>query len=205
VTLQAPELLELDTRRSIYELVSSQPGLHLREIARRLGMHINLVEYHLGHLIRSELVVEVRDAGYSRYFPTGPPGGGAGAGADRLTSQEKRVLALLRQPMPLRIIVYLVAAGRAQHRELCAHLGCAPSTLTYHMQRLVAQQVASQVTAGEGKGYSLVDRRGIARLLMLYRPEPFDQIDAFTELWLDLAQGGAEKGQEAPPAPQPAR
>jgi len=200
--MQAPELLELDTRRAIYELVSSQPGLHLREIQRRLGMHINLVEYHLGHLIRSELVVEVKDAGYSRYFPTSPPG--EGAGTDRLTSQEKRVLALLRQPMPLRIIVFLLATGHAQHRELCAHLGCAPSTLTYHMRRIVAQQVASQVTAGEGKGYSLVDRRGVARLLMLYRPEPFDQVDAFTELWLDLAQGGAEGPQEAP-APNPAR
>ncbi len=201
--MQAPELLELDTRRAIYELVSSQPGLHLREIQRRLGMHINLVEYHLGHLIRSELVVEVKDAGYSRYFPTRPPG--AETGVDRLTSQEKRVLGLLRQPMPLRIIVFLLAAGRAQHRELCAHLGCAPSTLTYHMQRLVVQQVVSQVTAGEGKGFSLVDRRGVARLLMLYRPEPFDQVDAFTELWLDLAQGGTGEGVEAPPAPQPAR
>jgi hypothetical protein len=102
--------------------------------------------------------------------------------------------------MPLRILVYLVAAGHAQHRELCDHLGCAPSTLTYHMKRLVGMSVASQVTAGEGKGYALIDRRGIARLLMLYRPAPFDQVDAFTELWLDLAQGGAG---DAEPRPSP--
>ena len=200
--MDAPELLELDTRRAIYELVLAAPGLHLREIQRRLGMHVNLVEYHLGHLIASELVVEVKDAGYSRFYPTQTPG--AGGGVDRLTSQEKRLLGLLRQPMPLRIIVYLLAAGRAQHKQLCDHLGCAPSTLTYHMKRLIRGQVVAQVTAGEGKGYWLVDRRGVARLLVLYRPAPFDQVEAFTELWLDLSQEvGTEPRTEPMPRPAP--
>jgi predicted transcriptional regulator len=198
--MKEPELLELDTRRTIYELVLSQPGLHLREIQRRLNMHINLVEYHIHHLVSSELVMAVQQEGYTRYFPTEAPG--AGGDVDRLTSQEKRVLGLLRQPIPLRIIVYLVAAGRALHKEISEHLGCAPSTTTYHMKKLIRQGVVDQQTAGEGKGYNLVDRRGVARLLMLYRPEPYDQVDAFIELWVDLAQEvGGEEAMDLSPAP----
>ena len=195
--MTVPELLELETRRAIYNLVLNQPGLHLREIQRQLGMHVNLVEYHLHHLISSELVVSVHQGGYNRFFPAQAPG--AGSHVDRLTSQEKRVLGMMRQPMPLRIMVYLLATGTALHKDICQHLGCAPSTLTYHMKKLVRTQIVVQKTAGDGKGYHLADRRGVARLLMLYRPAPFDQVDAFTELWLDLSM----EAPETSPGPGP--
>ncbi len=190
--MTVPELLELETRRAIYKLVLSSPGLHLREIQRQLGMHVNLVEYHLHHLIASELVVSVDQGGYTRFFASQAPG--EGSRVDRLTSQDKRVLGMMRQPMPLRIMVYLLAAGSAQHKDVCEHLGCAPSTLTYHMKKLVKARIVIQTTAGDGKGYTLADRRGVARLLMLYRPAPFDQVDAFTELWLDLSMEAPEAG-----------
>ena len=190
--MTVPELLELDTRRAIYNLVLSQPGLHLREIQRQLGMHVNLVEYHLHHLIASELVVSVHQGGYNRFFASQAPG--EGSNVDRLTAQEKRVLGMMRQPMPLRIMVYLLAAGSTQHKDVCNHLGCAPSTLTYHMKKLVRARIVVQKSAGDGKGYHLADRRGVAHLLMLYRPAPFDQVDAFTELWLDLSMEAPEPG-----------
>lgn len=195
--MTVPELLELETRRTIYNLVLSSPGLHLREIQRQLGMHVNLVEYHLHHLISSELVVSVQQGGYNRFFAAQAPG--EGSDVDRLTGQDKRVLGMMRQPMPLRIMVYLLAAGNAQHKDVCDHLGCAPSTLTYHMKKLVKARIVVQKSAGEGKGYYLADRRGVARLLMLYRPAPFDQVDAFTELWLDLSMDAPE----AVPGPSP--
>ncbi len=188
--MAVPELLELETRRDIYNLVYSQPGLHLREIQRQLGMHVNLVEYHIHQLIGSELVVSVHQGGYNRFFPAQAPG--SDRQVDRLTSQEKRVLGMMRQPMPLRIMVYLLATGSSQHKDICDHLGCAPSTLTYHMKKMVKGQMVVQTTAGEGKGYHLSDRRSVARLLMLYKPAPFDQVDAFSELWLDLSQEPAE-------------
>jgi predicted transcriptional regulator len=184
--MTVPELLELETRRAIYNLVLSQPGLHLREIQRQLEMHVNLVEYHLHHLMASELIVSLHQGGYNRFFPAQSPG--SGGNVDRLTSTEKRVLGLMRQPMPLRIMVYLLASGLALHKDICTHLGCAPSTLTYHMKKLLKAEVVIQKTAGEGKGYHLTDKRSVARLLMAYRPAPFDQVDAFTELWLDLSQ-----------------
>jgi len=190
--MTVPELLELDTRRTIYNLVLSQPGLHLREIQRQLGMHVNLVEYHLHHLIGSELVVSVQQDGYNRFFASQAAGGGSSV--DRLTSQDKRILGMMRQPMPLRIMVYLLAAVNAQHKDVCDHLGCAPSTLTYHMKKMVKVRIVIQKSAGEGKGYHLADRRGVAHLLMLYRPAPFDQVDAFSELWLDLSMEAPEAG-----------
>ena len=195
--MTVPELLELETRRAIYTLVMNQPGLHLREIQRQLGMHVNLVEYHLHHLIASELIVSVHQGGYNRFFPT--QAAGSGSRVDRLTSQEKRVLGLMRQPMPLRIMVYLLAAGTALHKDICQHLGCAPSTLTYHMKKMVKADVVVQKTAGEGKGYQLKDRRTVARLLMLYKPAPYDQVEAFTELWLDISMEAPEPSPSAGP------
>ena len=71
------------------------------------------------------------------------------------------------------------------------------------MKKLVRVRIVIQRSAGEGKGYNLADRRGVARLLMLYRPAPFDQVDAFTELWLDLSMEAPEAGPVTSPQGTP--
>jgi len=94
------EFLELKTRKKIYKLISKNPGLHLSMIADLLNMRISLVEYHLSYLEKNELIVARKEQYYKRYYVK-----------DRVGTRDKKVMALLRQEMPLRIVLFLASGG----------------------------------------------------------------------------------------------
>ena len=49
--------LELESRRKIYEAIEKVPGIHFRELNRRLGIPLGVIEYHLKYLEQHELIV----------------------------------------------------------------------------------------------------------------------------------------------------
>jgi len=63
------DILELETRRKIYDLISKNPGLHLSKISELLKMRISLVEYHMRYL--EKIVTVDKKTGFSRYFLKG--------------------------------------------------------------------------------------------------------------------------------------
>jgi len=167
------DVLELETRRKIYDLIAKNPGLHLSKIAELLGMRISLVEYHLFYLEKNELLVPVDEAGYNRYYVKGEIG-----------TADKKALALLRQNFPLRIVILLLKCDSSQHKELLQNLDCAPSTLSYHLKKLVKCGIVSVQSYGEEKGYSIVDKPMVTRLLVKYKP--YSLIESFKDVWVDL-------------------
>ena len=64
----ASDALELDSRRKIYEQVEKVPGIHFRELSRRLKIPTGVIEYHLRYLETHELIVSRREGRYKRYF-----------------------------------------------------------------------------------------------------------------------------------------
>ena len=78
------ELLELETRRKIYDLVSRNPGLHLSKIAEMLSMRVSLAEYHLLYLEKNNVIRVAKEAGYTRYYVEGAIG-----------TLDKRILSVL--------------------------------------------------------------------------------------------------------------
>ncbi|MEM3852273.1 MAG: ArsR family transcriptional regulator [Methanomassiliicoccales archaeon] len=172
------EILELETRKSIYEAVRKYPGLHLRELARQLDMSVPLVDYHLSFLERHGLVTGIMDAQFKRYYPRDPLG--AKSKTDTLSSEQKRIVALLRQRIPLQIVLYLLNKGNARHKEMVPLMGISPSTLTHHLNKLLRRNVIEKV--GD-EGFRLVDAAGIARLLMTYSPPPGTLSESFAKLW----------------------
>lgn len=177
--------LELETRRDIYELVRSAPGLHMREIQRRLDLSIALVEYHLRFLEEAGVITSIAEEGYRRYYPAleGREGPALTIGA-----QQRRVLSLLRQVIPLRITLFLMTKESASLTEMSTELGMSPSRLSFHLKKLVGRGVVRRLARSEGRGYALVDRPGLARLLIAYRPTP-DMLDEVAELWDSLDLG----------------
>lgn len=167
------EILELDTRRKIYDIVVKNPGLHLSKIAELLNMRISLVEYHLLYLGKNQIVVSVNESGYTRYYVKGEIG-----------TEDKKALALLRQNVPLRIVILLLKCDSSQHKELLKNLDIAPSTLSYHLKKLVKCGIISVQTYGEEKGYSIINKEMVTRLLIQYKP--YNLIDSFKDIWVDL-------------------
>ena len=171
------EALEHATRRRVYELVRAQPGVHLREIARLLGLSITLVDYHLRFLAKHELVGFTADGEYKRCYPRYAPGDAEAKPA--LDEADKRVLALLRQRVPRALLLRLLEVEEAPHGALLPFSGVSPSTLSHHLKKMVASGVVLPTAAG----YRVADPRRVARLSVLYEIATPDQVETFLRVW----------------------
>ena len=167
------DILELETRRKIYNLILENPGLHLSKIAEILKMRISLVEYHLIFLEKNEIITPVRESGYTRFYVFGEIG-----------IKDKKILSLLRQEIPLRIILFLLKSDSIQHKDILENIDVAPSTLSYHLKKLVKHSIIATQTYGEERGYSIINKQEIIKLLVKYKP--YNLIESFKDIWVDL-------------------
>ncbi len=178
-------ILDVDTRREIFELVQANPGLHMREIARRSDMLLSLAEYHLNYLEDNNILYTIREGRYTRYY-VDEDLCDAGKGRGKLSSTDKRILHLLREDVPLRIVADLLDCGRLTHKELKSACGVSGSTLTYHLKKLVRAGIVVKVRRGKDKGFILENEREVVRILVLGRVQAPSQIENFEKMWEDF-------------------
>ena len=167
------DVLELEIRRKIYDIVAENPGLHLSKIAELLNMRVSLAEYHLIQMAKNQVVFPVKESGYTRYYVKGKVG-----------TEDKRTLALLRQEVPLRIILLLLKQNTVTHKEILKNLDVAPSTLSYHLKKLITYEIIGAHNNSEEHGYFLNNREHIAMLLIIY--SPYNLFESFKDVWINL-------------------
>ena len=156
------EILAVKTRRDLYEFVRKNPGFHLREVSRALDLSITLVDYHLRFLEKHELITSAMDGEYKRFFPRSQPGQPDARPA--LTDAEKQVLAFLRQPVPFRVIAYLMEHEAGTHKEILEHVPVSPSTLSHHLKKMQVSGLIDRATQAE-RGYQVTNPKAVARLM----------------------------------------
>ena len=169
--------LELENRRRAYELVAAVPGLHLRDLARRLAVDVRTALYHLDHREEHGLVSGIEEGGFKRYFPRTANG----RKAEIVDARDKAWLGALRRRVPLFVALWLLTRGRALQGELAGEAKVSPSTMAYHLARLAAVGMVGR----DGTDYVLREPDRVARLLYAYRP-PDDLIAGFLGLWQDF-------------------
>jgi predicted transcriptional regulator len=118
-------ILDHPVRAQLMALIEAEPGVHMREVRRRLQLANGKALHHLRLLERSGHVTAVANGGVRSYYPKGATDYRTMAAAPVLRSGTARALvhAVLRAP------------GRAEH-ELATELGISPRTLNYHVLRL---------------------------------------------------------------------
>lgn len=127
------DILSVASRKRIFECVTTNPGAHLREIARRCAMPLGTSLYHLDHLETYGLLVSRRDGRYKRYF-----------GSHSIGRREKELLSLLRHEAPRRLVQAILERGPATQRDLCEAVGVSRSTVSFHLNRLVVDGVVAR-------------------------------------------------------------
>lgn len=173
------EVLDLESRRRIFDFLTAYPGLHLRELERRLEMDVRTLRYHLEFLERRGALTSLQEGGYLRYYPRTWD---EDRFRERVGPAEKRVLALLRQRRPLQIVLLLLDREDMTGPDLRVELGVGPSVLSYHLRKLTRLALIESQTAGRAKRYRLHDPEAILQLLVRYRPTP-DLVEDFLDLW----------------------
>ena len=89
-------ILELDSRRKIYNYILENPGLHRRELNRKLGISYSNLRYHLHFLTKNDYITRVSEDGYVRYYIK-----------NKVTEINKKLINLFRQELPRKIIFFL--------------------------------------------------------------------------------------------------
>lgn len=166
---------ELDPRRrALFQIIEETPGIHLRELERRLGFGLGDLRHHLDALEGGGLISS-RDDGYRKtFFPVrGFP------------YPDARLLALLRQEVPRRILLLLLEHREREFQELRDALKVSKSTLSFHLKKVTD---ADLVTASRVEGRMrcrLADPRHVADVLLRFKDSFLDAaIDRVVRAWI---------------------
>ena len=136
----------MSTRGEIMAYVLTNTGVYLREISEDLGLPMGVVQYHIWVLSKDGELEECRSGRYRRFF-----------GAERYQETEQRVISMLRQGTPGRILTAL-SAESLPHMRLAAVLGLTSQALSWQMRRLREMGIVEAVPSFEGgRLYHLTD------------------------------------------------
>jgi predicted transcriptional regulator len=182
--ISSEKILKLETRRQIYKIITKYPGLHLREISRRINVPLSSLRHHLRVLKKQGFIVSKSDSRFTRYYVTG-----------KIGRDYKELMSLLRQDVPRKIILLLLVAGPAelydvnnenrQNPELRAALHskkelknltkywkkpydelfslCKHSTtIEFHLKKLFDKGLIEKITVGKESKYKLKDELALS-------------------------------------------
>jgi predicted transcriptional regulator len=152
------DILTLQSRKRIFAFVEEHSGSHLREISRKCDLPLGTALYHLDRLEAEGMVAVRRDGRYKRYFP-----------AQGLGRREKDFISAFRHAVPRRIAVALLQVGSATQRELCAMIGVSRSTLSFHVNSMIARGILRREPWRPENKYLLEDADLTNQLLTRYK------------------------------------
>jgi len=173
LTEKDKKTLDLGKRRAIYTLVRKHAGSHFREIERKCGLGTGTVQYHLDYLARHGLLKMEKEGNLVRYFPRD------------FNSNNKKLMGYLRQGSVRSIILYILEHGNCNHEQIVSSVGISPSTVSWHLKKLIDDIIISSAKKGRKTHYSLlVDKNELMNLLITYQESFFDAIvDNIVEMW----------------------
>lgn len=158
------------TASSLMDIVREKPGIHFRGLARAADItSMGQLRHHVDRLRQGGKIVEVEDGRYKRYFAAGthPP-------------QVRRTLARFSRPVPHRIGKLLLWRPMSR-AELRRTLGCADSTLGYHLARMSLHGDLVKTGMSNRCRYSLADPESVRAALLLQENGDLPPEDAQNE------------------------
>ncbi len=130
---------DLRRRRQIYELISKNPGLHMRDISRKMDIPLSSLEYHLNYLKKRSLIISKKDSKYNRYFISLEIG-----------EEEKKILSFLRKRTTLHILLWFIIAVQCTQKDLGKFLDKHPATIAFHLKRMEKAGIIETVSSNNG-------------------------------------------------------
>lgn len=104
-------ILKLDTRREIYDFIEKNPGLHISEMSRRLGMPKTTLIYHINYLKKLDLLELKKFGKFDYIYPI-----------KKIGADEKKLLKLLRNKVCLEIYLYMIFTPSFSQTEISREL-----------------------------------------------------------------------------------
>ena len=159
------EAPELETRKRVYDLVVTKPGVHLREIERETGLPLGVVRYHVERLTREGLIFAEEDRHFKRFFPK-----------DRIPNVPTETFSALRQESLRRIVLHLLNKPGSTHSSMKEVLQLPASTVSTYLSILLKKNVVRREKRGKENLYFVSDEESVIKVLVVYRPSFLDKL-----------------------------
>jgi predicted transcriptional regulator len=166
---------------ALLTFVQRYPGVHLREIRRRVGIPIGTLDYHLYRLGKEGLISIRFQGGYKCCYP-----GVSEVERAPIPAHEQVLLALLRQPVPRALLLHLYLEGPTSPAGLVQSLDTTAPNLSYFLKRLEETGVVCREGSGAARRVRLVDPKSVHQVLLKYPPLPETVVDRFLRFWGEL-------------------
>jgi predicted transcriptional regulator len=168
------EILENEKRRRIYALIEASPGIHLRELQRISDIPLTTLEYHLSYMTRKKILFAETTDHHKRYY-TKP-----------LDSEDKKVLAALRQKRMREIVLVVLENGKAKYQLLAERLKLSHSTMSSYLKYLVNKNILAMEKIGYENLYTVREENRVAKVLIAYKPSfPDRLVDRALDTWME--------------------
>jgi len=145
----------LAPRSRILRLIEQDPGLHLRELPRRLDLSLNAVRYHLDVPEREDAVTAHRSGRFERWFL-----------AQSFSREDRAVISALRVRGPCAILEQLLRHGPSRFVDLREHTNTPPASLVRYLNQLTFDGL---VFLDAERRYCLRDDEALRARLNAYR------------------------------------
>lgn len=167
------EILKLKSRKKIYEIVKKHAGCHFLEITRQSKFSKGTTSYHLGYLVKNGLIYEIKDGNNTVYFPR------------EFKIENHKLLILLRQKSIREILLFILTHKNCEHSEIVEFVKLAPSTITWHLNKLEQDKIISSTKNGRSKNYRLlINEKEVINLLITYKESFLDStVNNILEMW----------------------
>lgn len=168
------DALALSAREKIYRTITKNPGLHFREVQRRTGLATGSLQYHLDFLAKRNLVKIVRQGKFVRYYNI----------RDGKLGDDETLMNLLRQESLRKIALFLLTRKSATNFSIASAVGLSPSTISWHLTKLVSNNIVGVRKRLRKKYFYLLDPVKVKGILRGYQKSFLDGlVDHFVEIW----------------------
>ena len=169
----AKNFLEVGIRQKLLTLISECPGIHFRDAQRRTQSATGSLTYHLDCLVKAGLLTTVRDGKYLRYYA-----------CKERPIEEKGILELSRRKTDRHILLLLLQNEANTNEELSKILSLSPSTISWHIKKLIETNILSVKVEGRKVFYSVNSPELVSAILINYKESYIDKlVDRFVEMW----------------------
>jgi len=150
LTDEQKENLLQDTRFKIYDLIQKNEGIHLREICRLLNKKMGVIQYHIQVLEKSGLIVSIKDGRYRRFFTNVK---------ELKDYSNKIIVSMTRRETTMKLLeqIYKNNGTGIYHKQLAEQIGISSQAITWHIKRLINENIIRSVKVGRQKKYFIVD------------------------------------------------
>ena len=164
------------TGDSLLNYININPGIRYRELLRLSGFGNGVLTYHLFMLERKgKIRVHRIRTKITRYY------------LSQIPDKDTNMLSSLKNKMTRQLVMYILTHDMCSFSSIVECSGKAPSTISWHLNRLRDTGIISVETSERSQHYTLVNSIEVKKILRSYKQAFMDKsVDNYVEMMNQL-------------------